>query len=595
MNTDPFTQEIIGDTLRASAEEMFLTLVRTSQSPIIYEVLDCACGLTSPAGDLVAEAEGIPGFIGCLSFGVRSILRKFGEDEMRPGDVFVTNDPYEGGGTHLSDVTLIMPILFDGQVVAYAANKAHWTELGGMAAGSWTTDSTEIFQEGLQFPAIQLYREGKPIVGLMDLIEANVRLPSMTLGDLFAGVASLRAGERGVTGICRKHGISALRAAMGTVLDRGQKHAWMRLKELPSGTYAAEDWIDDDGIGDEPMRVCVAVTIDGEGFTADFHGSAAQAVGPINTTRIGLEVSCREIFKAIVAPHYPNNEGIFRPLRVVCPDGTLFTAQRPAPVSTYWETGAYVSDLIWQALYPVARNRLPVGHSLSICGTIVSGVDEERGQFVLVEPQAGGWGATVDRDGESGLVVAGDGETYIMPAEVCEQRYPILVEQFRFNTESAGAGRFRGGFGLVRDYRVLCRQAELTATFGRHRFLPWGADGGGKGSANTIEVYPVGSDSPAVRQGKVARYPLRRGDKVRLITGVGGGYGDPLTRAPQLVQADLRDGFIDARDARHRYGVAIDSDTLTIDETVTGRLRQEKRGARPESENEGRVGGDDED
>jgi N-methylhydantoinase B len=395
----------------------------------------------------------------------------------------------------------------------------------------------------------------------------------MTLGDLYASVASLHVGERGVIEVCRKYGVAALRKTMAIMLERAEQVALARLAELPAGEYVAEDWIDDDGLSDEPLRVCVRVTIWPDGFTADFTGSAPQVPGPINTTWTGLQVACREIFKEIVDPHFPNNEGIFRPLRVVCPEGTIFTARRPAAVSTYWETGAYVSDLIWRALFPIATDRLPVGHSLSVCGTIVSGVDEERGQFVLVEPQAGGWGATVDRDGESGLVVAGDGETFNMPVEVCEARYPILVDQYAFNTRLAGTGRYRGGFGLTRDYRVVCDRVELTATFGRHRFLPWGAGGGGEGSANGVEIYPAGTTAPAVRRGKLARYPLHRGDIARLITGIGGGYGDPMTRDPALVQADVWDEFITIEQARDVHGVVINPANLLVDEAATRALR----------------------
>jgi N-methylhydantoinase B len=470
-------------------------------------------------------------------------------------------------------VVLIAPIFFGGELVAFAVNKAHWTDLGGMAAGSWTTDATEIYQEGLQFPAILLYRDGQPIPSLIDLIAANVRLPSMTLGDLYASVASLHVGERGVIEVCRKYGVAALRETVAIMLERGEQVALARLAELPAGEYVAEDWIDDDGLSDQPLRVCVRVTIWPDGFTADFTGSAPQVPGPINTTWTGLQVACREIFKEIVDPHFPNNEGIFRPLRIVCPEGTIFTARRPAAVSTYWETGAYVSDLIWRALFPIATDRLPVGHSLSVCGTIVSGVDEECSQFVLVEPQAGGWGATVDRDGESGLVVAGDGETFNMPVEVCEARYPILVDRYAFNTRSAGAGRYRGGFGLIRDYRVACDRVELTATFGRHRFLPWGAGSGGEGSANAVEIYPAGTTAPAVRRGKLARYPLHRGDIARLITGIGGGYGDPMTRDLALVQADVRNEFITIEQARDVHGVVINPANLIVDETATRALR----------------------
>lgn len=575
-DTDPFTVEIIGEMLRASAEEMFATLARTAHSPIIYEVLDMACGLVTPEGELIAEAEGVPGFIGCLSFSVHQIVGKFGTEAMRPGDVYATNDPYSGGGTHLSDVTLVSPIFYEGELVAFGSNKSHWTEVGGMAPGSWTTDATEVYQEGLQLPAVQIYEAGKPVDSLIDLLRANVRLPDATLGDFYAGVAALRAAERGVHTICGKYGVAALRESMDIMLDRGEEAALARLTEIPPGEYSSEMWIDDDGLTDDPLYVCVKVTVTPDRLIADFTGSALQARGPINTTWTGLEVSCREIFKEATDPHFPNNDGFFRPLEVICPDGTIFTAQRPAPVSTYWETGAYVSDLIWQALFPVVTDRLPVGHHLSVCGTIVSGVDDERGQFVLVEPQAGGWGAGVDRDGESGMVPAGDGETYVMPVEVCETRFPLLVDQFAFNTtQPAGVGRFRGGFGLIRDYRVLNDEAFLTATFGRFKYPPWGAGGGGDGSSNAMEIIRSGATEPELRAGKLARHRLGRGDVARLITAVGGGYGNPLERDPALVQDDVRNEFLTLQHAREIYGVVLDPGSFAVDEEATQALRRE--------------------
>jgi len=574
MKPDPFTLEIIREQLIAAAEESFITMGRASQSPIIYEVLDYACALTDPAGDLIAQANGVPGFLGTLTFAVKAIIEKHPLHTMRPGDIFVTNDPYIGGGNHLSDVALIAPIFFEGHIVAFSVNKAHWTEVGGMAAGSWTTDSTEIYQEGLQFPAILLYRAGEPIQSLIDLIAANVRTPDRTLGDLYAGVAALRSGERRVIEICQRYGLATFRQALTAILDYGERSARQALAELPKGTFFAEEWIDDDGLSPDPIYVCVTVTISDEAFVADYTGSAPQVRGPINCTRTRLYSACRSMFKAITDPQSPSNEGWFRPLQVICPEGTIFTARRPAPVSTYWETGAYAVDLIWRALFPVLPDRLSAGHSLSVCGTIISGQDEEGKTFILVEPQAGGWGATATRDGESGLVVVGDGETYIMPVEICESRYPILVDRFTFNLAPAGAGCYRGGFGLVRDYQVLCEKAELTTTFGRHRYPPWGGAGGQDGSPNGVAVIPAGQSEPILWRGKLARYPLHRGDVARLVTGVGGGYGDPLTRDPWLVQQDVRNEFLTVADARRLYGVVLDLESLTVDQAATAALRQ---------------------
>jgi len=281
------------------------------------------------------------------------------------------------------------------------------------------------------------------------------------------------------------------------------------------------------------------------------------------------------MFKAISDPRAPVNEGWFRPLRVICPEGTVFTARRPAPVSTYWETGAYAVDLIWRALFPVLPDRLSAGHALSVCGTLISGRDDEGKTFILVEPQAGGWGATATRDGESGLVPVGDGETYIMPVEICESRFPLLVDRFTFNLTPAGAGKFRGGFGLIREYRMLCDSAQLTTTFGRHRFPPWGGADGGDGSVNGAAVLRAGQDEPTAWRGKFTRFPLQRGDVARLITAVGGGYGDPLTREPALVIQDVQNELLTPGEASSIYGIVLDPDTLAVNTEQTIARRRE--------------------
>jgi N-methylhydantoinase B len=254
--------------------------------------------------------------------------------------------------------------------------------------------------------------------------------------------------------------------------------------------------------------------------------------------------------------------------------GTIFTAKRPAPVSTYWEAGASAVDLLWQALYPIAQDRLTVGHFLSICGTSLAGTDDEGNLFVLVEPQAGGWGAGPDRDGENGLVAQGDGETYNIPVEVCESRFPILVEQYAFDIVPYGAGKYRAGRGLVRDYRNLSKQAMLTTTYGRHRFLPWGAAGGQHGSPNGAAVIPKGAVEPIVWRGKLTRYPLERGDLARLITGTGGGYGDPFQRPVERVQDDVKNGYVTLNQAKQLYGVTLDPGSLEVLELHPDRDRR---------------------
>ncbi|MBN2324333.1 MAG: hydantoinase B/oxoprolinase family protein [Spirochaetes bacterium] len=577
MDIDPFTVEIVRSQLIAASEESFIALGKSSQSPIIYEVLDYACAITDREGNIVAQANGVPGFLGTLTFAVKAVLEKFPPTSLRPGDTVITNDPYVGGGNHLSDVALISPIFSQEKLVAFGVNKAHWTEVGGMAPGSWTTDSTEIYQEGLQFPVIRIGKGYTLDRSLLDLIAHNVRTPDRTLGDLYAGIASLRTAESRVKEIVDRCGVDMFERCIAEILDHGERLARQALAALPEGTYRAEEYMDDDGLSGDPVYVCVKVTIGKDRFTADFTGSSPAVRGPINCTRTRLHSATRSIFKAVTDPEFPVNDGWFRPLEVVCPPRTVFTAERPSPVSTYWETGAYACDLIWRALFEIFSDRLTAGHSLSVCGTIISGKDEDNETFILVEPQAGGWGAGVDKDGENGLVVVGDGETYVMPVEVCEARYPLLVERYAFNTPPAGAGAFRGGFGLIRDYRIVCEEASLTTTFGRHKYPPWGAGGGNDGSENGVYVFKGDKKKPVLYGGKLARYPLEKGDLVRLQTGTGGGFGPPQERDPQLVRADVENGFLSLTDAREVYAVEIDPSTLRVDSEKTKRLRGAKQ------------------
>lgn len=555
--TDPFTIEIIKNAFVAIGDEMFYALQRTSKSTIIYETLDYGVGITDAQGRLLAQGNGVPLFIGTLDAAVDAVRERYGAPgSLLPGDIVVTNDPYSGGGTHLSDVSLIMPIFDDGELVAFVANKAHWTEVGGKDPGSWTTDSTEIYQEGLQFPNIKLFNRGEPNQALLDLIAANVRLPDMTLGDLWAGVAALRVGERRFLELCRTYGRATVLAAIERLLDYGEEMIRHELRQLPKGEFTAEDWIDDDGIGNGPFKVQVKVTISDDAFIADFTGSHPQVPGPINNTWTGLASGVRAVFKALTSPAIPANAGVFRPVQVICPKATVFTAERPAPVSTYWETMIYATDLIWQALAPHMPDRLPAGHFLSVCGTVLSGFHPDTGEFfLLVEPLVGGWGAGHDKDGENGQFCVGDGETYNIPIEITETRYGVLVDQYAFHTEEGGAGRQRGGKGVILDYRVVASEAYVTGTFGRHKYRPWGLAGGQEGSNNYIKI--LRNDGRTEVYGKGARIRVARGEVVRLVTGTGGGYGEPRERPPALVREDVKNGYITAAQAAEQYEVAI--------------------------------------
>lgn len=552
---DPFTQEIIKNALVAIGDEMFLAMAKTSMSPIIYEALDYSVGITNARGDLIAQGNGTTVFLGMIDSLVRDILEKFA-GEIHPDDVFISNDPYKGGGTHLCDVAIVKPIFFRDDLVAFAMNKAHWVDVGGMAAGSFTTDATEIFQEGLQIPTVKIMERGKPAGGILEILQSNIRLPKDSMGDFWAGMAANKVAEVRIVELFDRYGASSMQQAMDDLLDYGEAMIAAELKRLPQGTFYAEDWIDDDGITDQPLKVCVRIDISEDRFKVDFTGSAPQTLGPINNSRTGLVSAVRTIFKALTNPGIPANGGCFRAIEVVCPDRTLFTAERPAPVSTYWETMLYAQDLIWKALAEHLPDRLTAGHVLSVCAIVFSGPHPKtRAPTILVGPLVGGWGAMQGRDGLNGQFSVADGETYNFPVEVTEAKYGVRVRSYAFHDDDGGAGRFRGGKGVALEYEMPNDGWVFTGSFGRFKFPPWGVAGGQQGSPNYAEILRQGQRSdPPERLGKPARIPLAKGDVVRMVTATGGGWGDPKLREREAIEADLRDGFITPDQAARDYG-----------------------------------------
>ncbi|MGC9530207.1 MAG: hydantoinase B/oxoprolinase family protein [Candidatus Bipolaricaulaceae bacterium] len=569
---DPFTVEVIKRALVSAAEQMFAALGRTAKSSVIYEVLDYGCAITDARGRMIAQANGIPPFIGVLGDAVVDVVAKFGLDGLSEGDIIIMNDPYMGGATHQNDVVLVMPVFYQGKPFMFAANKAHWNDIGGKDPGSWTTDATEVYQEGLIFPAVKLYEAGKESPAVVDVLARNGRIPDMTLGDMRAQAASLQVAARRVVQICDKYGLDTVLRSVDVYMEQGRQEAFAQLARLPKGQFTAEDWIDDDGLGGDPVPVKVKITIGERQFMVDFSGTGPTARGPINTPLSAAMSEVKLAYKAVVSPHSHANDGLFAPLRVNIPEDTVFNPKAPAPVGAYWESGGYVGDLIWKALADVIPERITAGHFLTVGATIVGGIDDHSGEwFFCVEPNAGGWGAGRGKDGESGLVCSGDGETYVLSVEVAETRYPFLVDQFAFNVVDGGHGQWRGGFGLVKDYRITNSSAFVTASFGRHRFPPWGLAGGMSGTPNAVEIRTA--DGRVERRGRVSNWPLARNDVVRFITGMGGGYGDPKQRDSQAVLADVLDGLMTKETARDVYGVAVAGDPPQLDMAATKRLR----------------------
>lgn len=561
--------EIIRGKLAATSEEMGVVLARASMSPVIYEILDFACGICDAEGQLISQTNGITVFTGTFSAQVQAIRRKHGAT-VRPGDIFISNDPFEGN-THTADVAIIKPVFFEGELIAFAIAMAHWTELGGMVAGTLSPQATEIYQEGLRLTGLRIFRESIRQDDLFELIAENVRLPAMSLGDLNAELAAARIGDIRIREICTAYGEATLKAAFNRILATGEAASRRAIAALPDGVYEAHDRIDGDGIANAPIPIQVKVTISGDEIAFDFTGSSPQRDAPINCSRGALYSACKTILKAMVDPAAPSNEGWFRPMKIVAPDGTVFTAMKPAATGWYFEVTAHATELIWKALAPIVPERLSAGSYMSLCATYLGGKDPASGQgFVIVEPHMGGWGAMRDGDGANALISTPDGDTYNYSIELFEAKFPIRVCQYGLNVkDGSGAGRYRGGLGTVREYEILTDNAFMYATLGRSVEKPWSLAGGGTGTTNAVELTHNGR---TVRGARVPYTKLDKGDRMRVITGGGGGYGAPVERSPRAVLADVRDGYIDGATARSVYKVAVTAD-LQIDDAETNLLR----------------------
>ncbi len=545
MTDDPITLEIIQNSLQAAADEMFAAMRKTAMSSVIYEVLDLGTGITDAEGRIASSGAGIPSFIGVLDKSVQFILGK--HRDIKPGDIFITNDPWHGGVTHLNDLVLAMPVFVGDTLVAWTANIAHNSDLGGMAPGSLSANATEIFQEGLRLPAVKLIREGVINQDVMDIITTNSRMPDFLKGDIWAAIAAVRVGAKRLTALAERYSIATFRRAMTGFMDFGEASARAALKNLPMGRFSLDEEQDDGRI------FTVQIEITDTDFIVDLRGNPDQDKGPTNTSRDGTCVIVQMIFKSLTGADTPANDGSFRPLTVLTREGSVFHAKEPCAVGFYYETEMRIYDLIWRCLAPHVPNLLPAGHFSSVCGTFIGGTHPDTGRpYTIVEPQIGGWGAWEGHDGNACIFSGCHGETYNTPAEISEARNGLFVESMALNPDGGGDGAFRGGRGLLLEYRVRTADGYLTAGYTRSRIKPWGLDGGHEGSGNFVEVVNA-RDGSTTRHSFVSELPLTTGDLVRIKTSSGAGFGLPAHRDRALVLDDLRNGLIDAATAETVY------------------------------------------
>jgi len=580
MKIDPVTIEVIRNRLIAASRDIRRTVERAAYSPILYEVVDFSCGILDGEANLIAETPGLPIFLANLGYAVSSTYDTIGRDKLRPGDVILCNDPYNGGGTHCPDLVTLCPVFHDGEIEGWAAFRGHTVDMGGIYPGGWYSDTVEVFQEGFRLPPVKLLVEGRPNEDVFRLIRANTRVPDAVLGDIRAMVAAVRKGSQRFAEVIETYGIKVTLSALNEILTQGERMARAAVRRIPNGTYTAEAILDGDGNDDAPLDekliLKLTVTVDDDEMIADFTGTGPQNRGPMNTPEPSTISATRYAFKIVTTPHLPCNEGFFRALRIVIPEGSFLKPRFPAACAMWPTPSTTIPDLFLKALAPAIPDRVRGGHFGDSMANFIYGIEPKSGKYyVCAEADAGGYGGKPTEDGECALFSMTLGDTYNVPAEVVEVRYPWRVERFELIQDSGGAGKFRGGLGVRRDY-LLGFDAGLTVTADRVKYTPpWGLFGGKSASTNITVVGR--KDGTEERWRKISNLPLKKGETVSFRGGGGGGYGPPGEREPERVLKDVINGYVSVEKAADEYGVVIDAETLSVDTEKTASRRRTMR------------------
>lgn len=580
MTLDPITLSVIQSGLQQVCDEMDLSFSRAAFSPVIAEANDRSDGIYSAEdGSLIAQgSQGLPVFVGTMQYSTRTLIEWIADGRAiapKPGDIYIVNDPYLGG-THLMDVRFAMPVWRDGKIFCWLSNTGHWPDTGGAVPGGFSASATAVEQEGLRLPPVRLFKEGKLDPEIYGIICSNIRVADQRIGDVKAQAAALYVGESRLTRLLDRYGDDTVRAAIAELRVRAAEQMRAGIREIAPGTYAATAYVDSDGVVNEPLEIRLTITATGEKLIFDFAGSSAPCAGPMNsvlaTTLSSVYLAMRHIF-----PDVPISAGAFEPLEIIRPTGTFLDAQYPRPVSG---CAAEVSQRIAEAVFAALVEALPERVTASPAGSsgnfaLGGSVPEEGRNFVMYQISGGGYGGWSGGDGISnGCSTIGISKA--PPVEIMEQAYPVLYHRYALREGSGGAGRHRGGFGL--DYEVELRKGTARASFvmDHGRFGPQGALGGRDGMVNHVTVTRGGESFTPEHLSKAQDIPLSAGDRVRVGTPGGGGYGDPFTRPPELVAEDVRLGRYSAEEARALFGVALGAGFVP-DIVATEALRAARR------------------
>jgi N-methylhydantoinase B len=550
---DPVTLEVVRNACVAVAEEMNANLVRTGYSPNIKERRDCSCALFDASGEMISQAENMPVHLGAMPFSVAAAVERFPPETLDPGDSVLLNDPFRGGA-HLPDLTLVSPVFVDGEVAAYAANRAHHADIGGARAGSVAADSTEIYQEGLRIPPVKFASAGELNEDVLSMILANVRTPDERRGDLRAQEAANATGRRRFTGLAEKYG-DALEPALEAVKDYSERRMRAEIDALPDGTYTFADVLDDDGRGNEDLPVRAAVTVEGDEVTVDFAGTAPQTAGPVNAVFAVTASATYYAVRCVTDPEIPPNHGCYRPITIETPERSIVDPEPPAAVvGGNLETSQRVTDVVLGAFAEADVSRVLAGSQGTMNNVTFGGTDPRDGSpYAFYETQGGGFGGREGRDGMDGVHVHMS-NTMNTPVEVLETAYPLTVERYELRPDSGGAGQYRGGLGLRRDIRVRDHTATFSLLADRQRHAPYGLVGGDDGEPGA--AYRLDDEEERRLPGK-STHDLPAGVTVSLRTPGAGGYGPPAERDPASLAADLRLEKVSEAAAREAYGDAL--------------------------------------
>ena len=574
---DTVTVEVLRNLLMSVAEETYGIIVRSAYSTNMKERRDVCTAVIDPDGNSVAQVESLAALLGSMLSVVPNIYEKFGKDNIKPGDMFIANDPYHGGGNHLPDIVLAAPAFAGDKLIGWIANIAHHSDIGGKVPGSTSGDADSLFQEGIRIPVIRICQGGEIDRSVLDLLLDNTRVPQEREGDLTAQISANLIGVERINEAYDRYG-DVLIDCMEEIVAYSERRVRAAVAELPDGEYSFTDYVD--GCGDkypDPLPICVKVTVAGENMTFDFTGTAQQIQAPINVPYPCTKAAVFFAVKALMGDDIPANEGINRAISIIAPKGCIVNPTEPSPIGAQIDCQQRIPDAIFGALAPIFPDTIVTAGNGACTTTILAG-DGAIGTdsvFIFHEVIAGGGGASKKYDGLSGVQVNMT-NTSNMPIEATEMEFTkILARKYELKKDTGGAGRMRGGLGIERELEVLQDNVLYTGLGDRHKFHPWGLDGGKPGATGAF--YRVSAEDGSITQmgHKTTSFPLHKGDIIRVATPGAGGYGNPKERPAEKVLQDVIEGKVSIEAARDEYGVALTGSgaDLAVDEAATKALR----------------------